>query len=53
LSAVLEDDVPSKYYLSAKAAEGILRRARWRDTIIPEPLKTALETLAKTAPDEK
>ena len=43
LSQILEEDAPEKYYLSAKACEGILRRAERRGKKLPEMLKTALE----------
>lgn len=43
LSQILEVSVPEKYYLSAKACEGILRRANKRGKELPEMLKTALE----------
>ena len=43
LSSILEVNVPEKYYLSAKACEGILRRAERRGKALPEMLKTALE----------
>ena len=43
LSQILEANVPEKYYLSAKACEGILRRASKRGKELPEMLKTALE----------
>lgn len=36
-----------KYFLSAKAAEGILRRARKRNRKLPEALDLALETVAR------
>lgn len=42
LSLILEDNVPLKYYLSAKACEGILRRAERRGKQLPEMLKVAL-----------
>ena len=43
LSAILEANVPEKYYLSAKACEGILRRAERRGKQLPEMLRVALE----------
>lgn len=43
LSQILEADAPQKYYLSAKACEGILRRAERRGKDLPPMLKTALE----------
>lgn len=43
LLQILEDNVPEKYYLSAKACEGILRRAERRGKALPPMLKEALE----------
>lgn len=43
LSQILEDKPHQKYYLSAKACQGILRRAERRGKELPEMLKTALE----------
>lgn len=45
LSRILQpmEDVPEKYYLSAKACLGILRRAKERGKELPEELKEALE----------
>ena len=43
LSQILVDSAHRKYYLSAKAALGILRRAREKGKPLPEILKTALE----------
>ena len=42
LSQILEDNVPQKYYLSARACQGILTRASRRGKALPELLKTAL-----------
>ena len=42
LSAILEDTPHPKYYLSAKACAGILRRAERRGKELPEPLKQVL-----------
>ena len=42
LSWILEDNVPQKYYLSARACHGILTRASRRGKQLPELLKTAL-----------
>lgn len=42
LSQILEECVPEKYYLSAKACQGILRRADRRGKQLPPMLKTAL-----------
>ena len=40
---ILEENVPQKYYLSAKACRGVLRRAERRGKELPIILKTALE----------
>lgn len=42
LSMILEMDVPDKYFLSAKACWGIIRRAETRNKEIPVILKIAL-----------
>ena len=42
LSWILEDNVPQKYYLSARACQGILTRASRRGKPLPEILKQAL-----------
>ena len=42
LSQILEDNVPQKYYLSARACQGILARASRRGKPLPELLKNAL-----------
>lgn len=42
LSQILEDKPHQKYYLSAKACDGILRRAERRGKPLPEPLRMAL-----------
>lgn len=39
LSSILEANAPEKYYLSAKACEGILRRAERRGKQLPPMLK--------------
>jgi hypothetical protein len=48
LSEVLETqgDHLKKYSLSAKAAQGILRRANRREKVLPQQLQTALEQVA-------
>jgi hypothetical protein len=48
LSRILQTmtDVPEKYYLSAKACRGILRRAQERGKELPEELRIALERQA-------
>lgn len=50
LSEVLETDVPQKYFLSRKAARGVLRRAEKRGKALPEPLRLALEATAQDGP---
>jgi len=47
LSEVLETDVPRKYFLSPKAARGILRRAEKRGRELPLPLKRALQVVVE------
>lgn len=42
LSQILEETPQEKYSLSAKACQGILRRAERRGKDLPEPLKTVL-----------
>ena len=42
LSQILEDNVPQKYYLSARACQGILVRASRRGKKLPELLEAAL-----------
>ncbi len=53
LSQILQDTVPEKYYLSARACEGILRRAERREKDLPTELKVVLEAQASygCAPD--
>ena len=49
LSDILETgDVPRRYYLSAKACRGILRRAAKRGKELPSQLRRALEQVAMT-----
>jgi hypothetical protein len=51
LSDILETgDVPRRYYLSAKACAGILRRAERRGKSLPEPLRLALQRVADSEP---
>ena len=53
LSDILETrDVPAKYFLSPKAAAGILRRAERRGRELPQALRAALEALASPGPDD-
>lgn len=42
LSWILEGNVPQKYYLSARACQGILNRASRRGKALPDLLKNAL-----------
>lgn len=42
LSQILEVNVPQKYFLSARACQGILTRASRRGKALPDLLKTAL-----------
>lgn len=42
LSWILEDNVPQKYYLSARACQGILTRASRRGKLLPDILRQAL-----------
>jgi hypothetical protein len=46
LSQVLETEVAPKFYLSARACRGILRRVEKRGKALPERLKVALESVA-------
>ncbi len=50
LSEILQTDASEKYYLSAKACEGILRRADKRGKELPEVLKTRLENQITRTP---
>lgn len=52
LSAILQDSVPSKYYLTRKACLGILRRAEEREKNLPEQLELALKAQAGLIPIE-
>lgn len=52
LSAILQDNVPSKYYLTSKACLGILRRAEERGKDLPEQLELALKAQAGLIPLE-
>jgi hypothetical protein len=47
LSGILEPEVPPRFYLSSKAARGILRRAVRREKTLPDHLRAALETVAQ------
>lgn len=46
LSQILEEEAPPKYYLSARACQGILNRAEKRGKQIPDILREALENQA-------
>ena len=48
LSDILEPQVPSRFYLSLRAAKGILRRAEKRGRQLPSHLSAALEAVAQT-----
>lgn len=48
LSQILEEEAQQKYYLSAKACQGILNRASKRGKELPKILKEALEHQATT-----
>ena len=51
LSDILETtDVPPRFYLSARACRGILRRAEKRGKVLPEPLRRALAAVADSGP---
>jgi hypothetical protein len=47
LSQILQDKVLQKYYLSKRACEGILRRAKERGKELPEILKQALMNVVR------
>ena len=52
LSDILETGhIPARFYLSPRACQGILRRAEKRGKELPPLLKQALETVARTAPE--
>lgn len=44
---ILEDNAPEKYYLSAKACQGILNRAKRRGKELPTMLREALEEVIR------
>jgi hypothetical protein len=46
-------DVPARYSLSARAAQGILRRAQKRGRSLPSHLSAALEAVARTTTDRQ
>ena len=47
LSQILEEKPHTRFYLSKKACEGILRRAKERGKVLPEMLKEALENQSR------
>lgn len=54
LSQVLErSSIPQKYFLSARACAGILRRAEVRGKELPTPLKKALEETATSGSEKE
>ena len=52
LSDVLEEEAPSRYYLSPQACEGILRRAERRGKKLPETLEKALLAVTHASPSQ-
>ncbi|MBM4225852.1 MAG: hypothetical protein FJ167_14010, partial [Gammaproteobacteria bacterium] len=53
LSDILETgDVPPRFYLSARACQGILRRAEKRGKELPQPLEVALRMVAQDMEQE-
>ena len=51
LSDILETgDLPQRFYLTAKACQGILRRAEKRGKVLPPPLARALAAVADSGP---
>ena len=51
LSDILETgDLPQRYFLSATACKGILRRAEKRGKVLPTALRLALEQVAGVSP---
>lgn len=53
LPDVLEAEVPARFFLSPKAAAGILRRARKRGRDLPPALNEALLALSETVPESE
>jgi hypothetical protein len=51
LSQILEANAPQKYYLSAKACLGIIRRAERRGKELPPMLREALTAQSKAVSD--
>lgn len=52
LSSILQDSVPSKFYLTPTACLGILRRAKERGKRLPPQLETALRIQAGLLPPD-
>lgn len=48
LLEILQENVPTKYCLSARAAEGIIRRSKAREKTLPQILKDALMNVIET-----
>jgi hypothetical protein len=46
------ENVPTRYYLSAKAARGILRRSEARGKPLPPELRMSLEALSSSTADD-
>jgi hypothetical protein len=54
LSDILETgDLPQRFFLSATACKGILRRAAKRGRMLPPSLQTALEHAARTTTKDR
>jgi hypothetical protein len=54
LSDTLETGaVPQRFFLSAKACVGILRRAEKRGKALPDQLRQALQVVAAALPDQE
>lgn len=51
LSSILQPDAPEKCYLSSRACEGILRRAKRRGKELPPMLREALEEVLASSVD--
>ena len=48
LSQILQDDAPPKYFLSIRACQGILRRARLKNKTLPPELERILISQSTT-----
>jgi hypothetical protein len=53
LSQILQASAPEKYYLSARACAGILRRAEKRGKELPKMLREALEEVVQLSTSSK